>query len=88
MAKDALKLCPKPLLGPLLVAVIVYRKRAATNKTPYFVQRPDVDNLAKSLLDALNGVAYNDDAQIVDLRVQKRWSADEDKYEVFIQELS
>lgn len=88
VAKDAVKRCPKPLAGALQVAVVVYYKRAATNTTPYFVQRPDVDNLAKTLLDALNGVAYNDDAQIVDLRVQKCWSADEDKYEVFIQELS
>lgn len=29
--------------------------------------RPDIDNLAKSVLDGLNGVAYVDDAQIIRL---------------------
>lgn len=31
----------------------------------------DVDNLAKSVLDALNGVAYTDDSQIVSLTAEK-----------------
>lgn len=33
--------------------------------------RPDVDNFAKSILDGLNGVVLDDDAMVVDLRVQK-----------------
>lgn len=33
--------------------------------------RRDVDNLAKSIMDGINGVAFLDDSQIVDLRVQK-----------------
>ena len=33
--------------------------------------KPDNDNLAKLLLDALTGVLCTDDAQIVDLRVYK-----------------
>lgn len=35
---------------------------------------PDTDNLAKIVLDALNGIAYHDDAQIVRLTVQKSYS--------------
>jgi Holliday junction resolvase RusA-like endonuclease len=35
------------------------------------VTKPDVDNLAKSVLDAINGVAYKDDNQIVDLVARK-----------------
>lgn len=38
-------------------------------------QKPDVDNLAKAILDALNGIAYDDDSQIQNLTVSKRWSA-------------
>ncbi len=34
----------------------------------------DVDNLAKGALDALTGIAWLDDSQVVDLRVSKRWS--------------
>lgn len=35
----------------------------------------DVDNLAKSFLDALNGVAWQDDRQIVELVVKKYYGA-------------
>jgi crossover junction endodeoxyribonuclease RusA len=31
----------------------------------------DVDNVAKSVLDGLNGVAYEDDNQVVELLVRK-----------------
>ena len=31
----------------------------------------DLDNLAKEVLDALNGVAWHDDRQLVDLRVRR-----------------
>lgn len=34
-------------------------------------KKPDVDNMAKSILDALNGVAYKDDSQVVDLSIEK-----------------
>lgn len=35
------------------------------------IYRPDVDNIAKCVMDALNGLAYDDDAQVVSLRVTK-----------------
>lgn len=35
--------------------------------------KPDADNIAKIVLDALNGTAYKDDAQVSDLRVKKRY---------------
>lgn len=37
-------------------------------------KKPDVDNIAKVVLDALNGVAYRDDTQITDLIVRKYYS--------------
>jgi Holliday junction resolvase RusA-like endonuclease len=36
--------------------------------------KPDVDNIAKVVCDALNGVAYEDDKQIVELTVKKYYS--------------
>lgn len=45
--------------------------------------RPDIDNLAKIIMDALNGIAYKDDAQIVQLVINKRYS-DEPRMEVLI----
>ena len=35
------------------------------------ITKPDVDNLAKAILDALNGIAYEDDSQVYSLEVQK-----------------
>ena len=40
------------------------------------VTKPDVDNLAKAILDALNGVAYEDDSQVYWLEVQKRYAGE------------
>ena len=37
------------------------------------VKKPDVDNVAKAILDALNGYAYHDDAQITKLLIRKRY---------------
>ena len=36
-------------------------------------KRPDIDNLAKAVIDGLNGIAFNDDAQIADLHVTKKY---------------
>lgn len=40
------------------------------------IKKPDADNLAKSVLDALNGVAWVDDSQIVRLKAEKKYSRD------------
>jgi len=35
--------------------------------------KPDIDNIIKVLCDALNGVAYQDDSQVVAVTAEKRW---------------
>lgn len=40
------------------------------------LKKPDADNIAKIICDALNGVAYKDDTQIVELRVRKIYAAE------------
>lgn len=40
----------------------------------YPTKKPDADNILKSIADALNGVAYSDDCQIVTATVNKFWS--------------
>lgn len=37
-------------------------------------KKPDSDNVLKSICDSLNGVAYRDDAQVVDCIVKKLYS--------------
>lgn len=37
-------------------------------------KKPDLDNIAKSVLDSLNGLAYKDDSQVVSLKVEKYYA--------------
>ena len=39
------------------------------------IKRPDADNVAKIICDALNEIAFKDDSNIADLVVRKRYSA-------------
>lgn len=39
--------------------------------------KPDLDNVAKTIMDALSGVVYKDDKQVVDLIVKKRYTDQE-----------
>ena len=78
-----------------IIAVIVARfmipqsysnkKRKELNEKPC-PKKPDCDNIAKSILDALNGIAYDDDAQIVDLSVSKVYSATEEGVDLYLTE--
>ena len=45
--------------------------------------KPDVDKLSRSVLDALTGIVWVDDAQVVDKTVRKRY-AETDRMEVTI----
>jgi len=47
-----------------------YRK-TLPRKKEWRTKKPDADNLAKAILDALNGIVYHDDSQVVDLHVRK-----------------
>lgn len=51
-------------------------------------KKPDVDNVAKSVLDALNGVAWLDDSQVVRLEISKSYSAAGDCVSVSAEEVS
>lgn len=37
-------------------------------------KKPDADNIAKIILDALNGIAFNDDTQVVKLTIVKKFT--------------
>ena len=48
-------------------------RQPAISETP--TGRPDVDNYAKAVMDALNGIAYNDDSQVACLTSRKQYAA-------------
>ena len=49
-------------------------KKRGDNPREWKPSKPDWDNIGKSVCDALNGLAYNDDSQIVEATV-KKWIA-------------
>lgn len=49
------------------------------NKELFPMKKPDADNIAKVICDALNGVAYHDDTQVVRLEVRKVFTEGEPK---------
>ena len=51
-----------------------------------FLHRPDADNVAKAILDALNGLAYKDDSQVANLLIFKLYG-EENKILVEMEEL-
>lgn len=67
------------------------QRKMITDGQLHHCKTPDIDNLAKLVLDGLNGVAYVDDKQIISLTAEKfyaeipgttvqisEWSADND----------
>ena len=54
------------------------RKGELKDDAPYYVvsRKGDIDKLSRALLDALTGVAYDDDDQVVNLTAKKRYCAE------------
>ena len=51
------------------------RPKTVKRKEPH--KRPDIDKLARAVLDALTGVAYEDDEQVVKLTASKEYAETE-----------
>lgn len=51
------------------------KRREIENGKIQHNKKPDIDNLTKAVLDALNGIAYEDDAQIVSIVASKKYAA-------------
>lgn len=87
---------PKPLEGPLAVMIVAYRsipKSFSKKKTAaaevgllYPTTKPDADNYLKGVKDALKGIMWVDDSQVVDVYTRKRYSS-KPRIEVKIRQL-
>ena len=52
------------------------KRQAMLDKKIRPTKKPDWDNVGKVICDSLNGIAYRDDAQVVDSMVRKFYSED------------
>lgn len=70
---DALKGEPEIHDGALGLKLFFHlpRPKSLPKKVMHHVKKPDADNLAKAIKDAVRGVLYRDDSQIVALEVRK-----------------
>lgn len=69
---------------PLAVDIIAFyevpksyskkKKQEMLDGQLYPTKKPDIDNIAKCVLDALNKLAYRDDTQVVRLHMEKRYA--------------
>lgn len=75
------------LKGRISINIIAYLKiPKSTSKTKIQemlenkispTKKPDVDNIAKSILDAMNGLVFEDDNQVSKISVEKRFALEE-----------
>ena len=49
------------------------RRQMMLDKRIRPTKKPDVDNITKSVLDSLNGIAYKDDSQVTGLEIMKEY---------------
>lgn len=74
--------------APILIQISAYfaipqswskkKQEKALAGDVYPTVKPDADNIAKIVCDALNNIAYDDDKQIVDCQVIKRYCYNDD----------
>lgn len=72
----------RPCEGPVTLSIAAHfllpqsasKKRQAEMLKLRPTKKPDIDNVAKAVLDGLLSVAYGDDAQVVGLYVSKHWT--------------
>jgi Holliday junction resolvase RusA-like endonuclease len=65
----------RPLSGDVMMSINFYFKT---------LHKRDLDNQNKLVLDALTGIVYNDDAQIHDLRLIRRYDRKNPRIEIVV----
>lgn len=85
------------LEGPIRARVIAYYKvpksyskkrvQAIRDRLEYPQKKPDADNIVKIILDSLNKIAYEDDSQVVELTVLKRYTEATERVEFELEEI-
>ena len=53
----------------------------------WHTSKPDIDNLIKGVLDGLNGVAYADDMQVVNIAARKQYTRSNSGIQIIIEEV-
>ena len=72
---------PQPIEGPVKLTIWATfepakswsKKKTAEHLNTPHMQRPDLDNIQKAILDGLNRIAFADDGQVAEISCRKVW---------------
>ena len=64
----------KPVEGAIGIEILFRVRRPKTVKRDFPTVAPDLDKYIRGVLDALTGIAYQDDAQVIDIKAEKVYS--------------
>ena len=67
--------CPVPKGTPVQVKILFWLSQPKTLRSQKPTKRPDLDKLVRSTLDALTGIIYEDDSQVVSIITEKDWAS-------------
>ena len=67
----------EPTVLPVSLTIIFHMRKpkSARKAATWPITRPDVDKLARAVLDAIDGVCYGDDSQVVYICAVKEYAA-------------
>ena len=81
---EASLLVDEPLKGAIFIDITFsFKVRSGSG---WHTKKPDLDNLVKSVLDGLNGILWEDDKQVAEIRARKFYGSD-DYVKILIQEM-
>jgi len=78
---------PGLVKGPIMVYMTFLLTKPKTVQRYWPSVRPDLDNYIKLLLDALNGLAWQDDGAICNISASKQYALDDPGYAITIEQM-